>query len=124
MKCPKCKADLTEDFVTVYKLGRNDAEIALQKTINCLTKTHRALFKELTRLDRIFPLTDAPDVIMLKVDQAHYIILALRRNASESQRKYAASMLLKALKAQAGHFPELAKELKRMHKERDPGDGT
>lgn len=51
MKCPKCKEDITNDFLVVYKLGLQDGSNQYQKHLNRIEKTFKALFKELGVMD-------------------------------------------------------------------------
>ena len=124
MICPKCKKDFEKGVKAAYKLGRMDGRDAMQETLNCLAKTHHELFYELKRLDRVFPLVDAPGVVILKVSAAKRILKALNKKTKPHDRYYAKTIVRDALTIQCGRYPELVKELVRMDAEKHKSSTT
>lgn len=94
MKCPTCKKDLTVDFRGVFKLGVLEGERRLQVTINCIKKTHRQLFKELLRLDRIQPL----DSVCIKMNRNE--AKKLVRYLIKHKHKYQAEKIINLITSQ------------------------
>lgn len=71
MKCSKCKKDFEAGVKAAYKLGLQDGEERLKKTINKVLRNNtviltanQRLAQELLRLDDIYPVKDTPVIII------------------------------------------------------------
>ena len=95
MKCPTCKKDFAGGVKAAYKLGIHEGENRLQITINCIKKTHRRLFNELLRLDRVLPLDSAS--IKMSRHEAEKLVTYLLKNKQTHHTNYYQAKKIKKL---------------------------
>ena len=95
MKCPKCKKDLKEDFLRVYKLGLQDGENQYQGHLNRIEKTFGALFKELQRMDMRTP--DKVNCVYLSRQYLNKLIKYMRKYKMNHQANELKNIINKQL---------------------------
>jgi hypothetical protein len=95
MKCPKCKKDLKQDFLRVYKLGLLDGKNEYTQHLNKIERIFGHLFRELRIMDIRTP--DKINKVYISRKEAEKIIKKMWKN----HRSIAYRLSLK-VKAQLG----------------------
>lgn len=99
-KLRQTKREISETDQAFYKLGVMDGEDRLKRTIKLLKTTNRALWDELTRLDRAEPL--ASSGVTISFADMERIIEILKRGKTRIALARKMKMMQRKAKKKAG----------------------